>query len=556
MKAPTLYGYQTALQDAVRGAWSNGMMTPAAVLPTGGGKTVTGADLIRTEHESGRVGRTLVIAHRPELISQWVKQLRLFAPRLRIGVVMADTDQTGADVVVGMVQTLRGERRRARVRNVGLVVVDECHHAAAQSYRDVLGHYGCLPGTVSPAGTRARALGLTATMSRGDGVALGDIWEQVVYRRPIAHMIRDGFLVEPRGLAVRIEDLDLRKVRKRADGDYQDKALGEAMAASLVAPARIFEAWSEHAAGRLTIGFAPTVDFARTMAEHFAAQGVPSGVIWGEQDKSERALALKRFEAGDIRVMWSVATMTEGTDIPPVSCIVVARPTMHQGLFVQMVGRGLRLFPGKTDCLVLDVSGASRRHALTTEVDLIGTEDMTDQIDVLDMLTEDLAEAGEKPEPEELTYRDGRLITEEVDLFHGTRLTWYQTEAGLWFLPVGNRYLSIVPDGDGVSVAVRESFGGGRSWWVARGLSDVTMAMSVAEDDVSEGEREVAARDATFRKKSPNVLELKAWMRMAGPGAPVPATVGDLRRAQVVRDASRALDPGYLRWLASQQPVK
>jgi len=560
MMALSLHGYQRDLVAAVTASWRDGLYRPAAVLPTGGGKTVSASAIIAEEHESGRVGRTLVIAHRPELIKQWVGTLRLMAPRLRVGVVAAGDDQTGADVVVGMVQTLRTERRRNRIRNVGLVVVDECHHAAAQSYQDCLRHWGCLDGTLSPAGTRARALGLTATMSRGDGVALGQTWEQVVYRRPIAHMIRDGFLVEPRGLRVRIEDLDLRKVRKRPDGDYRDSALGEAMSASLVAPGRIYDAWAEHASDRLTIGFAPTVDFARTMTETFAEHGVATAMVWGEQAKEERALVLKRFAAGEIRVVWNCGVMTEGTDIPPVSCIIVSRPTLHQGLYIQMVGRGLRLYPGKSDCLVMDVSGVTGRHALATEVDLVGTEDMervgeSDELDVLSMLTEDLAEAGEKPEPDELVYRDGRVVTEEVDLFHGSRLTWYQTEAGLWFLPVGNRYLSIVPEREGVGVAVRESFAGGRAWWVARGLLDVTMAMSTAEDDVSEGEREVAARDARYRTKTPNALELKSWQKL-NPGASTPRTVSELRRAQVVRDASRALDPGYLHWLASQQLVK
>lgn len=558
MKGLALRPYQTAMCRAVTDAWARGMMRPAAVLPTGGGKTVTVSKIIGDKHAEG-LGRTVVLVHRPELVNQWVSTLRLQAPVLRTGVVQASIDQTGADVVVAMVQTARSAARMKRIRNVGLVVVDECHHAMATSYLDILGHFGCLEGTVAPSGMRARALGVTATMSRGDGRGLGEVWEDVVHRTPIAHLIRDGYLVEPYGIAVRVEDLDLARVRKAKGGDYQDAALGAAMTASM-APKRILEAWQEHGSGRLTMGFAPTVEFARLMVDEFAAAGITSALVWGEMARVDREQVLADFAARKVQVVWNFGVLTEGTDIPPVDCIIVARRTTYAGLYVQMVGRGLRLAPGKTDCLVLDVAGASKRHALTTQVDLIGTEDVAettedDGINLLDLLESDLHE-GAPGDVLEQSFQDGTIVAEHIDLFHGSRLAWHQTRAGMWFLPVGNRYLSIVPDGQGHGVVARESFVNGRSWWVARGLPDQSLAMAMAEQEVTEGEREVAARDARYRSRPPNHYELRAWLRRNPMHQAPPATVGELRRLQVVGDASDALDPGYRAWLANQQVAR
>jgi superfamily II DNA or RNA helicase len=546
-----LRGYQRELNDAVRAAWAGGMMRPAGVLPTGAGKTVAFADLIRVEHETGRVGRSLVVAHRAELINQAAKTLRALLPsRLRVGVVMAGQDQTGADVVVGSVQTLATERRRNRVRNVGLVVVDEAHHATAATYRKILGHYGCMPGTVAPSGLRAKAYGCSATMARGDGVGLGEVWEDVVYKRSIAQSIRDGDLVEPRGIRVDVEDLRLDKVR-RSRGDFQDGALGEAMADSM-APQRIVEAWQRHASDRPTVLFAPTVEFAQIMVEAFVAAGVVADIVHGAQTPVERAASWQGVDSGKTRVLCNCMVATEGTDKPPWSCVIISRPTTNSSLYVQMVGRGMRPHPGKTDLLVLDVAGASRRNALTVQVDLIGTEDVAqqvdgDELDILKALEGDAVESGDEDSDFGCVYRDGTLVTEEFDLFHGSRLVWHQTHAGLWFLPAGNRYLVIAPAPAGYAVSAVESFVGGRAEWVASDAPDLSLAMGLAEAAVTEAEAEVAQRDAKHRSRTPLRPEARSFARQFGY---TPKTIGQMRDVQVVHHASSRLDGP---WLAYQQ---
>lgn len=497
--------YQTEAVGAVRGAWARGLQRPAIVLPTGAGKTVVFSDIIATDKHVNPSERALVLVHRDELINQAVNKLRAVMPEYRVGIVKGERDEVGADAVVGTVQTLRHESRRDRLRHVGLIVVDECHHATAPSYRAVLDHY--------PA---ARVLGVTATMSRSDGDALGAIWQEVVYRRGIGEMISDGYLVAPRGITVKVDDLDLEGV-KRSRGDYQDGALGRALSESM-APARIVEAWTEHAAGKQTILFAPTVAFAEIMAEEFAAAGVAAEVVHGKQAVDDRRAVLERFVEGKTTVICNCMVLTEGTDLPIAEVAVIARPTTHKGLYVQMVGRVLRPYPGKTGALVLDVAGAARRHSLNAEIDLEGTEprEMVEKLedDDLDETVEDdiiLDGAGFASEFGML-YRDGKLVVEHVDLFHNSGAAWNRTYDGTWFLDAGTkdegRYIALVQRGAEWSVVEISRRPGGEttrgtrgSVWLAVGIPDLGYAMATAEGEVTWRERQLASKTSSWRAK-------------------------------------------------------
>lgn len=535
MSEVQLRDYQREAVAAVRLAWADGLRRPACVLPTGAGKTVVFSDLIKAELRDG-VDRVLVLAHRDELIRQAVSKIRSVAPYLRVGVCKAGEDQVGAPVVVGSVQTLRNEARRRRVRNVGLVVVDECHHATASSYRTVLEHYGCFDGG-------ARAVGFTATMSRGDGVGLGSVWENVVYERDIRYMITRGFLVPPRGIHVRVDDLDLSKVRKTA-GDFSDGALGEALAASM-APERIVDAYRDHAAGKQSLLFVPTVAFAELMVQRFTSVGVRALVVHGGQGADERRGALDAFRAGRVQVLVNCMVLTEGTDLPMAECVIIARPTTHVGLFVQMVGRGLRLYPGKTEAIVLDVVGVSQRHALASVVDLIGERD-----EVEARSKDPDAEVDELDEEESGSYvqrawLDGSLVSEEVDLFHGQRARWQRTHAGYWFVAMGERFIVVIPStmapGAWDVVSVHRSQVG-NSDWVVRGVDDLGYAMAHAESTIGAAEARLAKRAASWRKKPISSAQMHRLSRYG-----VAATEGMLSGAASdlmnVWDASSRIDP-------------
>lgn len=533
--------YQIEAHKAVRVAWEGGMQRPATVLPTGAGKTVVIGTVTAEELREGYSTRVLVLAHRDELIRQAVDKIRSVAPDLRVGVVKGTTDQVGAPVIVGSVQTMRNEARLARVRNVGLVIVDECHHATSPSYRKVLGHYGCFERG------GARALGFTATMSRGDGVGLGEVWQDVVYERDIRYMITRKFLVKPRGIRVRVEDLDLSKVRK-SGGDYSEGQLGEALTASL-APERIVDAYREHALGQSALLFVPTVDFASLMVERFETAGVTARLVHGAQRDDERRAALDEFTAGRVAVLVNCMVLTEGTDLPRASCVIIGRPTTHVGLYVQMVGRVLRTYPGKTGAIVLDVVGASQRHRLAGLTDLIGERDSIEGgDDDAEPVEGELLDLDDEPEPRPKRDRgwlDGFLVSEEIDLFHGQQARWLRTYGGHWFAPYGKEHLvAVVPSLSGSSawdVLRVHTHKKGESDWITREIPDLGYAMAHGEGVILKLPKSYAKRQATWRPK-PASESQKDLLRRCGAVLPPGATSGEASDVLSIIYASDRLD--------------
>src|SRR5690606_36819040 len=243
------------------------------------------------------------------------------------------------------------------------LVVHNCHHAASLSYRRVLRHFGAWSGVP--------VAGFTATMTRQQG-GLDKVWHDVAYRREIAEMIRDGYLVAPKGKQVVVKDMDLSKAKVTA-GDFTTKSLSDLMLDSS-AMTDIASAYKEHASDRPGIVFCPTVAVAHEMAEAFKAEGITAATVWGAMTNDERRHTLSRFSSGEVQVLVNCMVLTEGFDEPKASCLVVARPTKNHGLYIQMVGRVLRLSPetGKTDALILDVTGATTRHKLVSVSDLTG----------------------------------------------------------------------------------------------------------------------------------------------------------------------------------------
>lgn len=545
MSKVILRDYQHEAVKATRAAWDRGMRRPAVVMPTGSGKTVPIAELTRLALDEGSAGRVLILAHRDELLQQARDEVHSVAPDLRVGIVKGTSDQVGAPVVVGSVQTLRHEARRGRVRGVGLVIVDECHHATAESYTTILRHYGCLDEP-SPNG-RALAVGFTATMSRGDGVGLGQVWQDVVYERDIRYMITRRFLVAPKGIRVRVEDLDLSKVR-RSGGDYSEGQLGDALAASL-APERIVDAYGEHAAGRPTLLFVPTVEFAELMVERFTAAGVTARVVHGAQGVEERRRALADFKIGRVSVLVNCMVLTEGTNLPMASCVIIARPTTHVGLYVQMVGRVLRTHPGKRDAIVLDVVGVSARHMLAGLTDLMGERDTVEQAEALlgvdpEDVNEIMEEAGEAGYRDR-AWLDGFLISEEIDLFHGQRARWQRTYGGHWFAPMGkDRYVTVIPalsGSDAWDVLSVDRRRAGESDWIAREIADLGYAMAHGESVALNVVMSYAKRDATWRRKPASEAQ-RQLVRRHGAVLPEGALSGEASDVLDIVYASARID--------------
>lgn len=547
--------YQIEAGKAVVSAWARGCRRPAVVLPTGTGKTPTLASVVKLRHEavygplSGR--RSLVVAHTEELVGQLYGRIRDTAPELSVGIVQAERNETRADVVVGSVPTLRSELRRRMVSDVGLIVVDECHHAVSRSYVELLTHYGAL-GDGAPIGQDARAvaLGMTATMERGDSSALGDVWQEVVYSKTIAEMVGDGYLTRPRGIRVKVDDLDLSTVKK-SRGDYSAGDLGRAVLDSM-APELIAKAILEHCPNDPGLVFTPTVEAAQVVAEAMAGVGLRVEVVHGKMPKAERADVLRRFQAGEIDWICNCAILTEGVDLPRVKVVVMARPTKSRVLYKQCVGRALRLYPGKHEAIILDVVGASALHSLNASIELFGEDGIDDgekpekdDLDDEELTDEDQVEAGDALGFGEPIYATGPLVSEEFDLFHQSRSAWLRTRAGIWFLPAGERLIALIPGvelGTWDVVAMHSKHAGTGRAVTDRPIHELSYAMAFAEQDVTASERLTAVREQSWRDRKAN-QPIKRAAEAMGLTVPRGATAGEIMEMITVAGATWRIDP-------------
>lgn len=436
-------------QDVIDGAvklWRAGRRRIAAVLATGAGKTVVFSFVAKMAHERGLP--TLVLAHRKELLDQAIGKLTDVNPGARVGRLQGSVKQYRADIVVGSVQTASTPTSLAllKTRRWGLVIVDEVHHGVADTYMRIARELNCFDDD------GPLLLGVTATLDRSDGLAMSELIEEVIEPTVgLLDLIRQGYLVPPRGVRVRIDDLDLRKVRRTA-GDLNAGQLGAAMSAAM-APQRLVEAWEEHAKGRPTIAFLPTVAVSIEQAEAFRTAGYRAVHLDGTTADAVRDAVLDDYRAGRIDVLCNVNLFGEGTDLPMCSCVIL-RMTSSRTVYQQQVGRGLRLHPGKTNCIILDPAGVTGRHKLATLANLDGAARPEDIPDELLMYEDDLAEVvdeapdhagGESPS---IDYADGDLSHELIDLFGQSHSAWLRTDGGVWFLPVPDGFIYLAPRGD------------------------------------------------------------------------------------------------------------
>lgn len=281
----SLRPYQEEAIAAVLAKEAEGVTRQVLVAATGTGKTTVFTELAR------RLDRnTILLVHRDELVRQAADRFRLVWPSAPIGIVKAEQNEVDAPVVIASVQTLARERRRAQLdpSRFGLVIVDECHHSTANTYKQVLTHLGCF-NEDGPL-----LVGVTATPDRGDKRGLIEVFQEITHRYNMRTAMKEGYLCDLRAVEVLLS-LDLDSV-KTSRGDYQDGALSDAMIEA-DAPEHLFEAWKTHASDRKTLIFTPTVETARLMAEQFSAGGVSSAWASGETARDERRQLLKRFQS-------------------------------------------------------------------------------------------------------------------------------------------------------------------------------------------------------------------------------------------------------------------
>jgi len=551
--------YQLEGVAAVEAAWARGLRRPAVVWPTGAGKTVGFARLAVNWLEANPGGRAVGIAHTGELLDQMTDKFRSVAPGLRVGRVQAHWNETLARLVCASVQTLSRGNRRDMLRNVGLLIIDECHHAPARTYLDVLTHFGALGEAANaPIGTpgTAVAVGFTATMERGDELALGQVWQDVVHSMSIADAIAAGWLVRPRGIHVQVDDLDLSAVRS-SGGDYRAEDLGDALMRSM-APEAIVKAVAEHAADRRIIAFAPTVASAALIADALRDAGHAVGLVHGGMPAGERKAVLDDFRAGRTKIMLNCMILTEGFDDPSADCALIARPTRSPVLYKQIAGRVIRPYPGKTDALLLDVVGVTRHHSLVSGISLFG--DDTDR-SPRKLTEKDQLLLGDE-DPDELApgqmdarrallgdWNGGPLVADEVDLFAASPMQWHRTRAGVFYIEAGERYIAIVPGAMGgydVTAMHRTQRHTGR--WIVQAVPDLPYAMAWAEGEVSAAERTTATKKRSWRAAPPS-QKMQALAARLGVHVDPGARSGEVSAAISLVLASSRIDPHLPAWM-------
>lgn len=370
--AEELRPYQQKARDRIHAEWDAGHTRTLLVLPTGTGKTIVFASVAADQVRAG--DRVLILAHRGELLEQAADKLQRST-----GLVSAveKAESTCLDswfrVVVGSVQTLQRTARLERFPQdyFGTIIIDEAHHAITDGYRRILDYF-----------SGAKVLGVTATPDRGDMRNLGEVFDSLAFEYKLTDAIKEGYLCKIMAQTIPLQ-LDITSVTM-SGGDYAVGDLGTALDPYLE---QIAAEMARRCKSRKTVVFLPLIKTSQKFRDLLNTYGFRAAEVNGQSDDRRQVLA--DFDAGKYNVLCNSMLLTEGWDCPSVDCVVVLRPTKVRSLYSQMVGRGTRLSPGKTDLLLLDFLWMTDKHELCRPADLV-CEDRT----VARQMTEHLAETG------------------------------------------------------------------------------------------------------------------------------------------------------------------
>ena len=364
--------YQQQARDRIHAEWDAGHTRTLLVLPTGTGKTIVFASVAADQVRAG--DRVLILAHRGELLEQAADKLQRST-----GLVSAveKAESTCLDswfrVVVGSVQTLQRTARLERFPQdyFGTIIIDEAHHAITDGYRRILDYF-----------SGAKVLGVTATPDRGNMRNLGEVFDSLAFEYKLTDAIKEGYLCKIMAQTIPLQ-LDITSVTM-SGGDYAVGDLGTALDPYLE---QIAAEMARRCKSRKTVVFLPLIKTSQKFRDLLNTYGFRAAEVNGQSDDRRQVLA--DFDAGKYNVLCNSMLLTEGWDCPSVDCVVVLRPTKVRSLYSQMVGRGTRLSPGKTDLLLLDFLWMTDKHELCRPADLV-CEDRT----VARQMTEHLAETG------------------------------------------------------------------------------------------------------------------------------------------------------------------
>lgn len=312
--------------------------------PTGCGKTAITVFMMSRAAERGI--SSMFVVHQNELLRQTSRAL--WQQKLEHGMIASNRRVSKMSAQVASVQTL--VRRLDKYAEPGLIIIDEAHRSAADTYRRVLETY-----------PNAKVIGLTATPERTDGKGLGDIYETIIEGPTITQLIDAGYLCDYELFAPPAA-LDLSGVKKSM-GDYDRGQLAEAMDKSTITGDAVMH-YKTFAMGKRCVVMEINLDRAERTMKAYQAAGIPAEMIEGTMTDAERESTLERFAAGKTLVLVNVQLMIEGVDIPAIEAIQWLRPTQSLIIWMQGNGRGLRPAPGKDKLIIFDHVGNVHKHGL------------------------------------------------------------------------------------------------------------------------------------------------------------------------------------------------
>ena len=340
--AITLRPYQTDGLDLLRDSLRRKVPSTLYVAPTGSGKTVLFATIAKGA--AARHKRVQIWVHRREILEQTISSL--FGLGVISGQIATKRPQTNDYVQTAMIQTL--VRRLNRVRRPDLIICDEAHHCLSDnSWGRVRNYWREVP-----------MIGVTATPSRLDGRGLGETFDEMIVGPTIMDLVRDEYLSYPviyrppeevtADYHVKRGDFDTREQQKVMSGR---KIVGD-----------VVTHYRQHLDGLPVIVSCVSIDHARLMAQVFTDAGYRSRVVWGNMPKSERESAIDGLGNGEVQIVTFCDLINEGVDVPVLAGVIMLRRTMSLGLYLQIVGRALRPFPGKKRAVILDHVGNYYLH--------------------------------------------------------------------------------------------------------------------------------------------------------------------------------------------------
>ena len=353
-----LRDYQVAAISKIRETMQSGKKSVVLQASCGAGKTCVSSEIAKLAVDKGK--KVLFLVNRRDLVKQTVEKYQEYGLSDNVGVIMAGFESDlDKPIQVASLQTY-GRRLdfddikyNAWFHNADLVIYDECHSCNAKTYRKIIDLYK----------EKSFIIGLSATPMRGDGTGLGEVFDEIVTCIPTQELIDKNFLVPMVYYAPSAPDLS--KI-KTVLGDYDKKELGIRVdKPKLIGD--IYENWMRLASDRQTMVFATNVKHSKHIRDHFRERGVSIEHIDAHTNDDDRVDIYRRFENGDIQVLTNVGICCEGSDLPFVDALVIAKPTKVLGRWLQMAGRGGRPSDGKENCILLDHSGCVDRHGFVED---------------------------------------------------------------------------------------------------------------------------------------------------------------------------------------------